>query len=90
MDKIDHAAEARKWLEYSSGLNPEFDWPRISHAAVLAAGHAALAGVEQQRIANLLTVAGWVMDSTKEGVGYDLDKIRVGVAGEIWEAVGLT
>ena len=52
--RIDHAAEAEKWLAYSADLNPVVDWPRVSHASILAAGHAALAGVEQQRIANLI------------------------------------
>lgn len=56
-DRIDHAAEARKWLEYSADLNPEVDWPRISHASVLAASHAALAAVDQQRIANRIALA---------------------------------
>ncbi|MNY56331.1 hypothetical protein D3C86_1924000 [compost metagenome] len=88
-ERIDHAAESRKWLEYSANLNPEVDWPRISHAAVLAAGHAALAGVEQQRIANLITVAGLVAEGTFGDVGYDLDKLRAGVAGEVWEGLGL-
>ncbi len=55
-DRIDHAAEAQKWIEYSADLNPETDWPRVAHASVLATTHAALAGVEQQRIANLIAL----------------------------------
>ena len=54
-ERIDHAAESEKWIAYSADLNPASDWPRVAHATTLAAAHAALAGVEQQRIANLLT-----------------------------------
>lgn len=57
-DRVNHAEEARRWIDYSADLNPEFDWPRIAHASMLAASHAALAGVEEQRIANLLAYMG--------------------------------
>lgn len=67
---IDHAAEAQKWIDYSGDLNPDVDWPRIAHASTLAATHAALAGVEQQRIANLIALGiGSSSSRVREGLG---------------------
>lgn len=48
--------------------------------------HATLALVEQQRIANMLLIAHWVSD---EHLGRKLDDLRMGVAGEVWEGLGL-
>lgn len=76
-ERIDHVAFAK---QYING-----DPMEIAAAQV----HATLALVEQLRIANLITVAGWVMDSSVEDVGFDLDKLRMGVAGEVWEGLGL-
>lgn len=84
-DRIDHAATAYRTLD-------EVDW-RDRYASVQVAEaqvHATLALVEQQRIANLIIVAGWVMDSTVGDVGHDLDKLRMGIAGEVWEGLGLS
>lgn len=100
-ERIDHATESARLLEWSvqasAAAADRILTPNEAHSiegalnrAIAKAGvHATLALVEQQRIANLIVVAGWVMDSTKEDVGYDLDKLRVGVAGEIWEGLGL-
>lgn len=85
-ERIDHAAEARRVLdniphESLLGNSTALAWGQV---------HATLALVEQQRIANLITIAGWVADSRAEGVGYDLDNLRTGVAGEVWERLGLS
>lgn len=85
---VDHAREAREWLQLAEGPNVSIERTRMG--ADLAQVHATLALVEQQRIANLITVAGWVADSRAEDVGYDLDRLRTGVAGEVWEALGLS
>lgn len=55
-NRIDHAAEARGWLDYSANNNPDVDH-RAIHAALLAQAEATLALVEQQRIANLIALA---------------------------------
>lgn len=57
--------------------------------ATKAQVHATLALVEQQRIANLLMLAGWRHDASAEDIGYDLDSMRTGIAGEVWEGLGL-
>ena len=86
-EHIDHAAKAHVLL---NNIRPDEMGDSDSTNWLLSAQvHATLALVEQQRIANLITVSGWVMDSTKEDVGYDLDKLRTGVAGEVWEGLGL-
>lgn len=85
--RIDHAAKAVEWLTPAEGVG--LSWEETAALAALAQVHATLALVEQQRIANLITVAGWVVDSSTEDVGYDLDKLRTGIAGEVWEALGL-
>lgn len=98
-ERIDHAAEARRLASLADAAYGQID-PRNGDMAVAqmvenqtlaiqAQVHATLALVEQQRIANLIIVAGWVMDSTVGDVGHDLDKLRVGVAGEVWEGLGL-
>lgn len=87
-ERIDHAHLA---LVLRNNITPdEMADSETANWMMAAQVHATLALVEQQRIANLITAAGWVMDSTKEDFGYDLDKLRVGVAGEIWEGLGLT
>lgn len=84
----DHAADSRTIL---SNIQPdEMGGHGIADWLALAQVHATLALVEQQRIANLITIAGWVVDSSAADVGYDLDKLRTGVAGEVWEALGLS
>lgn len=83
--RMDHAAEARGII--AGGIGASFDQSRDSLA--LAQVHATLALVEQQRIANLITVAGWVLDSTPEDIGYEFDKLRHGLAGEVWATLGL-
>ena len=79
-ERIDHAAEAEKWLAYSADLNPVVDWPRVSHASILAAGHAALAGVEQQRIANLIAI--WACTDTADWALEAIAKRLFDVANE--------
>lgn len=84
---LDHAHDARDTLAVLPAL-PSDD-PRIPNLLAEAQVHATLALVEQQRIANLITVAGWVLDSTPEDVGSEFDKLRMGLAGEVWAALGL-
>lgn len=74
--RIDHAAEAEKWLAYSADLNPVVDGPRVSHASILAAGHAALAGVEQQRLANVIA---WTTTNGSEPTESTIDEINRGL-----------
>ena len=74
--RIDHAAEAEKWLACSADLNPVVDWPRVSHASILAAGHAALAGVEQQRLANVIA---WTTTNRSEPTESTIDEINRGL-----------
>ena len=81
-ERIDHAAEALALINHPYPAPPTY----LAEAQI----HATLALVEQQRIANLITVAGWVMDSSAEDVGFDLDKLRLGIAGEVWEGLGLS
>lgn len=50
-DRIDHAADARTWLEGAE--RADLDERATTALATLAAVHATLALVEQQRIANL-------------------------------------
>lgn len=102
-DRIDHAAEARRIMAdgqsavahardaaHNGNHRVADGYGAKAHGCWMQAQvHATLALVEQQRIVNLITVAGWVVDSSTEDVGYDLDKLRTGVAGEVWEALGL-
>ena len=53
-ERIDHAAEARIQLEGAQDLEAPFCWGAFAAAQV----HATLALVEQQRIANLIALAG--------------------------------
>lgn len=46
--------------------------------------------VEQQRIASLITLAGWVVDAGKDDVRHDLNLLAVGQADAVWEALGLS
>ena len=56
-ERIDHAAEARKHLEYVGAFDEgdSQDWPLVN--ATVAQAEATLALVEQQRIVAKLTVA---------------------------------
>lgn len=88
-ERIDHAAEAvlcMKYAESPSAGSPEVAAVHMAQAQV----HATLALVEQQRIANLITVAGWVEEQGVGEVGALLDELRHGVAGEVWEGLGLS
>ncbi|MFJ6429682.1 hypothetical protein [Microbacterium maritypicum] len=58
-ERIDHAAEAQKhidWAHEQQSMEGQFD-ETVQHNATLAVAEATLALVEQQRIANLLTMA---------------------------------
>lgn len=58
-DRIDHAAEARKHIEWAheqQAMEGQFD-ETVQHNATLAVAEAVLALVEQQRIANRITLA---------------------------------
>lgn len=91
-ERGDHAARAL--IEYDAAVQvmeaEGVTDGTIVASALLAQVHATLALVEQQRIANLITVAGWVADSRAEDVGFDLDRLRTGIAGEVWEGLGLS
>ncbi|MDN5964261.1 MAG: hypothetical protein L0K47_13480 [Acidipropionibacterium jensenii] len=51
-ERIDHAAEAREWIDAATR------YPGAIGGAVLGVAEATLALVEQQRIANLIALAG--------------------------------
>ena len=51
-ERIDHAAEAREWIDAAARH------PGATSTAILAQAEATLALVEQQRIANLIALAG--------------------------------
>lgn len=91
--RIDHEGEARALLAAAdaevSANHPVNTGEDKADLLANAQVHATLALLEQQRIANIITVAGWVIDSSPGDVGHDLDKLRPGVAGEVWEALGL-
>lgn len=74
-ERIDHVAAATEMLGCSA----------ITQDAEVVA-HALLALVEQQRIANVLAAAHWV---SNEHLGTKLDDLRMGVAGEVWDGLGL-
>ena len=90
--RIDHGEAAKEWIANSvkaqASVQPNNEQLAAAYASI-AQTHATLALVEQQRIANLLTVAGWVVQSSTEDYGRDLDTLQMGVAGEIWEGLGL-
>lgn len=88
-ERIDHAAEARKTLDHTLSYCETDDNTEALVNVSAAQVHATLALVEQQRIANLLILSGWMQDASKEDIGYDLDNLRTGVAGEVWEGLGL-
>ena len=50
-ERIDHAAEAREWIDAAAGH------PGAVSTAILAQAEATLALVEQQRIANLIALS---------------------------------
>lgn len=82
-ERIDHVAEAINYLD----ATPIETHAEADRKVVTAQVHATLALVEQQRIANLLTIANWVSNSD---LGVKLDDLRIGVAGEVWEGLGLS
>lgn len=88
-ERIDHVAEAQRLMAEMSAMDGVTQPMAVTQKSLLITSHIGLASIEQQRIANLITVAGWVADSRAEDVGYDLDKLRTGVAGEVWEGLGI-
>lgn len=82
MSAADHAAEARNCLGASGAYNGEDHAPLVAEAQV----HATLALAEQQRLANIIAVAN---DPTGF-LAVNLDDIRMGLAGEVWEGLGLS
>ena len=70
-DRIDHAAEARKHIEWAheqQGEKGRFD-ETVQHNATLAVAEATLALVEQQRIANLIAVIANAARMVADGTG---------------------
>jgi hypothetical protein len=91
-EQLGHAELADVWIEnaISAQATDETGNETLASAyAGIAQAHATLALVEQQRIANLIALAGWRADPSVEEVGTDLDQLRIGVAGEVWEGLGL-
>lgn len=88
--KIDHAAEAQKWIDYSADLNPEVDSARIQHAALLGAQHAALAGVEQQRIANLIALAQFRVEGDEGAELWTDFDVATSLHNEVAAALGVS
>ena len=87
-ERIDHAAEAREWIDAAAGH------PGAISTAILAQAEATLALVEQQRIANLIALAA--MDP--EGLGQSAysalaamspDRRRTVLAPDIAAALGI-
>lgn len=68
-ERIDHAAEARKHIEWAHEQQSEdgrFD-ESVQHNATLAVAEAVLALVEQQRIANRITLGTVLFDTAAQG-----------------------
>lgn len=91
-ERTDHVGWAREFIRAAENafdgevtITPREE-PTVRENIALAQVHATLALVEQQRIANLLSIAHWVSD---EHLGRKLDDLRMGVAGEVWEGLGL-
>jgi len=89
-ERIDHTGRAENAMQNGIKLRNAGIINDATFQATLAQASATLALVEQQRIANLITMAGWVADSRKEDAGFDLDQLRIGVAGEVWDGLGLS
>jgi hypothetical protein len=52
--------------------------------------HATLALVEQQRIANQIALAGWIVNGEGEGnIRRSIEAFRPRIADEIWKGLGL-
>ena len=77
-ERIDHAAEARFQLEGAQDLEAPFCWGAFAAAQV----HATLALVEQQRIANLVSLAKLAGD---ESVHEELQHIAYQALGVLVE-----
>lgn len=98
-DRIDHAAEARKAIEYAYPIVLPYDSAEAQyHGALMEAQvHATLALVEQQRIANLIAVATWNANTLRTGGSRDgkpadreVENARVDrLFSEIREGLGL-
>lgn len=100
-ERIDHAAEAARLLAYVAQLNATVDGPRIQHMTILAAGHAGLAGVEQQRVANVIALMQVEMESDtmptdaldavyeREPISVLSNQFKLHTRPEIKEALGL-
>ena len=85
--RVDHVMTAKKILAGFDTLQTSHE---ITAAGTFAMAHATLALAEQQRIANLITIAGWVVDAGKDDVRHDLNTLGVGQADAVWEALGLS
>lgn len=103
-ERVDHAAEARAWLEGSE--TPQLSIPETTAFAAIAQVHATLALVEQQRVANRIALAATVAAASRhagmhgsvlglivDGVGiFDNPPTEHGVAPlheDVREALGL-
>ena len=62
-ERIDHAAEAREWIDAAAGC------PGAVSTEILAQAEATLALVEQQRIANLIALGHLQIASGLNGIG---------------------
>ena len=64
MSDIDHKTEAESMLLYSADMNPAVTGERAMHALGIAQVHATLYLAEQQRIGNLIAIAGWAEETS--------------------------
>jgi hypothetical protein len=87
--RINHAATARRVVKNAGALIETHDDAGALALAFVANAHATLALAEQQRIANLIVLSGWVVDTDKQSVADALDGLRENVAAEVWEGLGL-
>lgn len=78
-DRIDHAAEARKHIEWAHDQQEnEGDMGNVPRDnALLAQAEAILALVEQQRLANLLAVTNNAARMVAEGIGSRIEYLAL-------------
>ena len=87
-ERIDHAAEAREWIDAAARH------PGATSTAILAQAEATLALVEQQRIANLIALAAMDPDCLGQSAYIALaamspDRRRTVLASDIAATLGI-
>lgn len=85
VERIDHAAMA---MTLRNNIRPdEMDDPDTANWLTMAQVHATLALVEQQRLTNIIAMSA--AGDPDGDPGTRLDDLRIGLAGEVWEGLGL-